>query len=190
MKRAKVSHTQIKNVTKSGIISLYSAEMLWYFIFNSINSKHMASQTVPAAGNYIRTAPDVRSFLRFPRLCLVIIYDFVSTSVLCVMFLCKNNNTMCQKNTEPKLDSSGRSCYWRPLCESGSMTDPSVSVRFACLEAELSLMTTRFIGTLFLSHLWGQPDRVGEQGLLEFITCQGVGKALHSKGEGSDEQSD
>lgn len=160
-----------------------NASLYWSTI-NILHHKPFLQQGIAS-----EQAPDLWKFLRFPRLGLVVIYDFVSTAVLCVMFPRKNNNTMCQKNTEPKLDSLGRSLLLTASV-SQAVTDPSVSVQFACLEAELSLMTTRFIGTLYLSYLWGQPNRVGEQGLLEFIPCQGVGNALHSKGEGSDEQSD
>ena len=81
-------------------------------IYQVINSKHMPLFIVTAAGNYITTSPtDLRRLLGFPRLGLVIIYDIVSTAVLCVMFNCKNNNWMCQKNSEPEAGQLGRVCY-------------------------------------------------------------------------------
>lgn len=74
-----------------------------------MKSKHMSSGTVAAAGNDIRgSLADFRGPLTFPRLGLLVIYDFVRSS-FSAMFHCKNNKTARQNQTgNPKKERKKR----------------------------------------------------------------------------------
>lgn len=122
----------------------------------------------------------------------------VCLAVLCAMFHHKNNKMMYQRNQVPKLDSWGEFVI-DDLCVSQAWWLTPLSLRSESVVTSLgrrtSLMTTRFIGMLYLWHLWWQACRERELGLFsqsiaQFIPRQGFQSAsLHSKGEGSAAQS-
>lgn len=78
-------------------------------VYETMKSKHMSSGTVAAAGNDIRgSLADFRGPLTFPRLGLLVIYDFVRSS-FSAMFHCKNNKTARQNQTgNPKKERKKR----------------------------------------------------------------------------------
>lgn len=56
----------------------------------------------------------------------------VCLAVLCAIFHRKNNKMMCRRNPVLEAGQLSRVCYWRSRCESGSVTDPSVSQIRVC----------------------------------------------------------
>lgn len=117
-----------------------------------MKSKHMSSGTVAAAGNDIRgSLADFRGPLTFPRLGLLVIYDFVRSS-FSAMFHCKNNKTARQNQTgNPKKERKKREreragrFVIDDLCESKAgqhhwplrASDPSLWIRTSLMTADL-----------------------------------------------------
>ena len=139
-------------------------------IYLVIYSKHMSSVIVIAAGNDITTGlADLWSLLRFPRLGPLV--HLRLRQILCVMFHCKNNKTVCQRSPVQEAGRSGEGvCYWRPLCESGRpalLTPPSLRSESGPVRSpgsRTSLMSADLRGC-FTYRTYGGRREGGEWGL-------------------------
>lgn len=140
----------------------------------------MSSVIVTAAGNDITATSE--GYSDSQRLGLFVIYDFVRW-LRSVMFHCKNNKTMCQKDPARRAGRLGKEFVIDGLCVSQDalcswplgVSDQSLWLR--CLEAEL-LWWLQIYGDALLIAPKGAGGRGGRmrsfsRGIAQFIPRQG-----------------
>lgn len=155
----------------------------------------MSSVIIIAAGSDITTSlADLWRLLRFPRLWPSVHLRLRQMAVLCVMFHCKNNKTMCQENPAQEAGHSVKeTSVWvktpalltpLPLRSESAVTMPG---------SRTSLMTTDLRGCFTYRTYGGRQGgrmRSFSRSIAQFIPRQDPESAsLHSKGGGSDPQS-